>query len=195
LTVNLRTAVVCGRRASALALTIGRSTPVAGTANNTTNSINTHESAPVTMMRYSALLLGLAARATAQVCEITDSLPHMLFISDNVIMGDIDSAAPFRDECGAATNPGSQDLTSVVDLPGGSPFVMVSDAPDEMEMECFKPGMDWGGNCGECGTFAPMIGMVGSSETWNAPGWFSGPMTVSTAPNTGLAHDCSHVNR
>jgi hypothetical protein len=131
------------------------------------------------MKRYSGLLLGLATGATAQTCEISDSLPHLLFISDNVIMGDLDSAAAFRDECGAATNPGSEDLTSAVELANGSPFVMVSDSPDEMEMECYKPGMDWGGNCGECGSFAPMIGMVGSSEAWNAPGWFTGPMTVS----------------
>lgn len=131
------------------------------------------------MARYSsALLLGLATGAAAQTCRITDSLPDLLFISDNVIMGDIDHAAPFRDQCGAVTNPGSEDLTSTVQLHVGHPFMMVSDAPDEMEMECFKPGMDWGGNCGECGTFAPMIGMVSSSTAWNAPGWFSGPMTV-----------------
>ena len=131
------------------------------------------------MVYSKALLLGMATGAAAQTCEITDSLPHLLFISDNVIMGDIDSAPAFRDQCGAVTNPGSDDLTETIELPVGSPFVMVSDAPDEMEMECFKPGMDWGGNCGECGSYAPMIGMVGSSETWNAPGWFDGPMTVS----------------
>lgn len=132
------------------------------------------------MVRYSsALLLGMATGTAAQTCEVTDSLPDLLFISDNVIMGDIDYAAPFRDQCGAVTNPGSEDLTRTVELHVGSPFMMVSDAPDEMEMECFKPGMDWGGNCGECGAFAPMIGMVGSSTVWNAPSWFSGPHTVS----------------
>ena len=131
-----------------------------------------------------AIVLGLAGGAAAQqTCDITDSLPDLLFISDNVIMGDIDSAAPYRDQCVGAPNSGSVALTDAVELPAGSPFLMVSDAPDEMEMECFKPAMDWGGNCGECGSYAPMMRIVSGSDSWSGPGWFSGPFIVRARPH------------
>jgi len=130
----------------------------------------------------SAVLVSLVAGAAAQSCDITDSLPDLLFISSKVVMGDIDAAAPFTDGCGAATNPGSDDLTAAIELNAADPFVMVSSTPDEVENQCFRPGFDWGGNCGDCGAFAPMIAMVGSDASWPAPSWFTGPITVSARP-------------
>ena len=124
-------------------------------------------------MLSSAALLGLVAGAAAQPCSVSESLPDLLYISSNTIMGDIDAADPYdeRTECGGA-------LQDAIDLPV-KPFNMISDTPDEIENQCFRVGFDWGGNCDNCGSYAPMIAMVGSSDTWPAPGWFSGPITVT----------------
>eukprot|EP01050_Picozoa_sp_SAG11_P014978 SAG11_NODE_1899_length_4091_cov_2.581914_2_plen_937_part_01 len=124
------------------------------------------------------LLFGavLFASAHAQSC-LYDTLPDLLYFSGKTIIGDVDAVFPFNEQANTCGNT----LQTAVEVNNMQIFKKVPDTPDETALTCIKPGLDAGRSGGDCEFYAPMIRMIGDSEEWGGPSWYSGPVSFDAS--------------